>query len=128
MKEYKTGDIIEGTLTGIVKYGIFVSLDNNYDGLIHISEISPSFVRNINDYVNLNEKIDVEIIDIDRKNKQYKLSIKNIDYRISRPKSRVIQETENGFTTLEKELNGWIEEKLKNSKKSANFIDKTTNN
>ncbi len=115
MKEYKVGDIVEGIVTGIEKYGIFVSMNNNYNGLIHISEISSSFVKNVNDYVNINEKINVEIIDVNKKSRQCKLSIKNIDYRISRPKSKVIQETENGFTTLEKKLDNWIEEKLKNN-------------
>ena len=52
-KEYKKGNIVTGCVTGIEKYGIFVSLDNYYSGLVHISEISDSFVRNINDYVNI---------------------------------------------------------------------------
>ena len=112
MKEYKIGDLIEGTVTGVEKYGIFLSLPNNYNGLIHISEISQSFVRNVNDYVNINEKVKAEIIGIDKKHKQYKLSIKDLDYRISRPKSKVIKETSNGFSTLEKNLNSWIDEKL----------------
>ena len=114
MKEYKVGDLVDGIVTGIEKYGIFVSLANNYSGLIHISEISPSFVRNVNDYVNINEKIRAEIIGIDKRNKQYKLSIKDLDYRISRPKSRVIKETQSGFTNLEKMLDTWIEEKTEN--------------
>ena len=115
MKDIKVGDIVEGIVTGIEKYGIFVSMNNNYNGLIHISEISTSFVRNVNDYVNINEKINVEVLEIDKRSKQCKLSIKNIDYRINRPKSTVINETEKGFSTLEKKLEGWIEEKLKNN-------------
>ena len=52
MIPYKKGQIIKGTITGIEKYGAFVSLDEYYTGLIHISEISHGFVRDINDFVN----------------------------------------------------------------------------
>ena len=40
MDNYKIGDIVEGTVTGIERYGIFLSFNNNKTGLIHISEIS----------------------------------------------------------------------------------------
>ena len=40
MNEIKVGDIIEVVVTGIQKYGAFVLIDDKYDGLIHISEIS----------------------------------------------------------------------------------------
>ena len=41
---YKIGDTVKGKITGIQKYGIFVAVDNEYTGLIHISEISNAFV------------------------------------------------------------------------------------
>ena len=40
MKEIKKNDIIKAEVTGVQKYGAFVNIDNQYDGLIHISEIS----------------------------------------------------------------------------------------
>ena len=86
MKKYKNGEIVTGCVTGIEKYGIFVSLDNYYSGLVHISEISDSFVRNINDYVNIGETINVKILDVDENDFHLKLSIKNIDYRINKKK------------------------------------------
>ena len=51
MNSIKEKDIIKVKITGIKKYGAFASLDDNYNGLIHISEISYGFVRNINDYL-----------------------------------------------------------------------------
>ena len=53
MSKYEKGKIITGCVTGVENYGIFVTLDEYYSGLIHISEISNNFVRNINDYVNI---------------------------------------------------------------------------
>ena len=87
------------------------SLDNYYSGLIHISEISDNFVRNINDYVNIGETIRVKILAIDEDNHHLKLSIKNIDYRMTKRRKIKIQETPSGFNTLKTYLNVWIEEK-----------------
>ena len=78
MDDIKINDIIEVTVTGIQKYGAFVLINNKYDGLIHISEISSGYVKNINDYVNINDTIltlytnkDVPLFD---KNKLFKIS------------------------------------------------------
>ena len=55
--DFNLGDIIEVTVTGIENYGIFVSVNDEYTGLIHISEIDNNFVKDINDYVKIGEKI-----------------------------------------------------------------------
>ena len=113
MSKYKTGEIVFGCVTGIEKYGIFVNLDEYYSGLIHISEVSSAFVRNIHDYVKVGETIKVKVLEEDEKAHQVKLSIKDFDYRIGKKKIEKIQETEHGFTTLESKLGDWIEEKYK---------------
>ena len=106
--KYKIGNIVTGCVTGIEKYGIFVSLDDYYSGLIHISEISDLFVKNVNDYVNLGETIKVKILEVDDKDFHVKLSIKNFNYRISNRKRKKIVETEHGFETLKSNLDKWI--------------------
>ena len=111
--KYQVGNIVTGCVTGIEKYGVFVSLDNYYSGLVHISEISDSFVRNINDYVNIGETIKVKIIESNNNDFHVKLSIKNIDYRINRKKRAKIIETSKGFSTLERMLDVWMREKNK---------------
>ena len=110
MGKYKTGEIVTGYVTGIENYGIFVNVDEKYNGLIHISEITSSYVRNINDYAKIGEVIRAKVIE-EEKNNQLKLSIKDIDYRIMRKKNVKIEETECGFSTLSLMLNKWIEEK-----------------
>lgn len=110
MEKYQKNEVIEGLVTGIENYGIFVSLDEYYSGLIHISEISDDYVRNVNNYVNIGETIKVRVLDSDDDTYHVKLSIKNLDYRINRKKSK-IEETGTGFGVLEKSLNKWIEEK-----------------
>lgn len=78
MSKYKVGSIVTGSVTGIEPYGVFVNLDDYYSGLIHISEISHGFVKNVNDYVNLGETIKAKVIDVDDDSFHVKLSIKGI--------------------------------------------------
>ena len=113
MTQYKVGKVVKGNITGVEKYGIFVNLDNYYSGLIHISEISDSFVKDINDYGKVGETIYSRIIEVNEDTNHLKLSIKNMDYRKNKPvnKSR-IKETGSGFKILEDNLSIWIEEKL----------------
>lgn len=119
MESYKIGDIIVGCVTGIEKYGIFVSLDNYYTGLIHISEISDKFVSNINDYVNMGENIRVKVLDNNESEHHLKLSIKNIDYRINTRSHQKIKETEKGFQTLSENMPIWIDKKLHEIRENA---------
>ncbi len=125
MTKYKKGKIICGTVTGIESYGVFVSCDEYYSGLIHISEISHGFVKNVADYVNIGDVINVEILDVDENLGQLKLSIKNIEYKKGSPTRRKrIKETNLGFSTLAYHLPIWIEEGVKKIKNTANSIDK----
>ena len=115
---YTKGKVVEGTVTGIEDYGIFVSLDEYYSGLIHISEISHNFVRDIHDYVKIGDSIYVEIIGVDNENFHLNLSIKNINYKKNNIlKRKRIVETSLGFRTLEYKLPIWIDQKLKNFEK-----------
>ncbi len=112
MSKYEKGKIITGCVTGVENYGIFVTLDEYYSGLIHISEISSNFVRNINDYVNIGETIKAKVVDTDDENYHVKLSIKDIDYRINNQKRTKIVETNEGFIPLKNNLDEWISNKL----------------
>ena len=113
MGDIKINDIVEVVVTGIQKYGVFVIINNKYDGLIHISEISSGYVKNINDYVKIKDKIYAQVVGIDEENNKFKLSIKNIDYRND---GKIISNNENfsnGFEPLKEHLDVWINEKIK---------------
>lgn len=117
MSKIKKGRIIRGTVSGIESYGVFVSCDDYYTGLIHISEISHGFVKNITDFVKIGDLIFVEILDVDEELGHLKLSIKNIEYKKNIAiKRKKIKETPLGFKTLEYKLPIWIDESLKKIK------------
>lgn len=110
--EYKVGDIVSGKVTGIKDYGVFISLNNYFSGLIHISEISVDFVRNIQDFCKIGDTINVKILDIDNETSQMKLSIKNIDYIIKNNKRKIIKQTGTGFEKLKFNFQKWIDKKI----------------
>lgn len=112
---HKKGDIIKCSVTGFKDYGIFVKIDDKYDGLIHISEISEAFVRNVSDYAELGEEIFAKILDIDENDFQMKLTIKDMNYKVDGKDIRKIDQ--NGFLPLKNNLNIWINEKIKEIKK-----------
>jgi len=69
------GSILEGKVTGITKFGAFVSLPDNKSGLVHISEIAYSYVNDVHDHLQEGQQVKVKIIGIDDNNR-INLSIK----------------------------------------------------
>lgn len=113
--QYIIGSIIEGKVTGIQPYGAFVSLDDGSMGLIHISEISDGFVKDVAQFVSLNEVIKVKVIDADREHQQYRLSLKALNapsIRKSKHRKAIKKLPSNiiGFKSIEEKLNTWIKE------------------
>ena len=110
----KEKEIIRVKITGIQKYGAFATLENNdYNGLIHISEISYGYVKNIHDFINIGDAIYAEVLYINDENKQIKLSIKDIDYKKDGVRLKRMAETKNGFKPLKDNLDNWINDKIK---------------
>lgn len=111
---YKKGDICTAKVTAIVDYGAFVIVSGGYVGLIHISEITPRYVKDINDFLKIGDVLKTKIIDVDEEKKHLNLSVKN---------ASLISETSHGFSTLEEKLPGWIEKKIKKIEKEKNSLD-----
>lgn len=112
MEKVKEKDIIKVTVSGVQKYGAFVSFDN-YEGLIHISEISYGFVRNVNDYLKVGDNIYAEVVSVDDNDNHLKLSIKDIDYKKDGSRLKRMAETKSGFKPLKDNLDNWINDKIK---------------
>jgi len=63
------GQILEGVVTGITKFGAFVELPGGVTGLVHISEVSDTYVKDVNDFLKDKDKVKVKVINIDEKGK-----------------------------------------------------------
>lgn len=85
--ELTVGSVYPGKVSGIAKFGVFVELDKNTTGLVHISEVASSFVNDINDFVKVGDEVKVKVLSID--NGKNSLSIKaaaetdrsNVDFK-----------------------------------------------
>lgn len=75
--QIEVGAILEGRVTSITKFGAFVELPENKTGMIHISEISTGFVKEISDYLKEDQIVRVKVIQIDQ-NGRINLSIKRL--------------------------------------------------
>ena len=117
MNQYKVGKIVKCNITGIEKYGIFVSLDNFYSGLIHISEISNDFVRDPSYFGEVGETIYAKVLEVDEQTNHVKLSIKDINYRISKKRKSKIKERKELLKEKKEELKE--EKKLEKEQKKA---------
>ena len=62
--QLEVGQIIEGKITGITKFGAFVSLPDGKSGLVHISEVANTYVNNVSDHVSDGDSVRVKIIGI----------------------------------------------------------------
>jgi small subunit ribosomal protein S1 len=69
------GDVVEGTISNIVDFGAFVDLDG-MDGLIHISELSWSHVNHPSEVLEIGQKVQVKVLDIDRERQRISLGLK----------------------------------------------------
>ncbi len=58
----EVGKIVEGKVTGITKFGVFVEIEKGVTGLVHISEVSTSFVNDINEHVKIGDQVKVKIL------------------------------------------------------------------
>src|SRR5690554_1965090 len=65
----EVGKVVEGVVTGITNFGVFVQLEERKTGLVHISEVSDSYVKDINDYLKEKDNVKVKVLSIDDKGK-----------------------------------------------------------
>ncbi len=119
---YKIGDKVEGVITGIQPYGAFVQLDEKTQGLIHISELKHAYVKDINAIVNVGDKVEVAILDIDEYSKKISLSMRSLQESKYHPFSnwkkipRYGKKTGYGFKSIDEKMDDWIEQALKEIK------------
>lgn len=118
-KDYKIGDIVTAQITGIQPYGVFAALDEETQGLIHISEIKHGYIEQITELFEIGEEIEVVVLDIDEYDGRISLSMRALQKPNNHPFSnrkknpRYGKQTGTGFESLKKKLPVWIDNALK---------------
>lgn len=117
--KYKIDEIIDVTVSSIVPYGVFVTADYGYTGLIHISEITGGYIKNISKYFKIGSIVEAKIIAIDEEKKHLSLSTRNIMMDKIIDEGNNLEEEGMGFDKLRDKLPEWIDvtkKELENSK------------
>ncbi|OTP11446.1 general stress protein [Enterococcus sp. 10A9_DIV0425] len=114
---YRIGQIINGRITGIQPYGAFVSLDEETQGLIHVSEVQSGFTKSIHTLLKVGQPVTVQIIDIDEYSKKISLSLRTLEKKATaipyrRKRYFTNKNKRIGFATIEEQLPIWITEAL----------------
>lgn len=119
---YHIGMVVEGVITGVQPYGVFVGLDDHTQGLIHISEIRHGYIKNIHEVMKIGDSITVQIIDIDEYSKKMSLSTRTLDkkipYRYVRKQYFTNRHRNIGFKSIGDRLNRWTQEALNDLQKA----------
>lgn len=118
INEFEIGQIIEGKVTGIQPYGAFVALNDQVQGLVHISEVTNGYVKDIHEHVSVGDLVKVKILDIDQDNQKISLSIratqeppkKQIKQKRQTTINQYTDSNQNGFNTLKVKLEEWIKQ------------------
>ena len=104
------GDVVEGVVTGVTGFGAFVKLKDGLTGLVHISEVANSYVKEIGDFLKTGDVVKVKVLSLGD-DKKIALSIKQA---IPKPKQEV-------FTTKPNpQKNNSFEDKLAEFLKDSN--------
>ncbi len=111
MSKINIGDVVKGQVTGVTKYGVFMSFEDEYSGLVHISEVSNKYVKDLKEKFMVGDVIRAKVIDIDKDKNHLKLSIKEVNPKVKFSKSK-IEESGLGFELLETNLPIWVEKRM----------------
>lgn len=119
-EKIEVGSVITGKVTGVQPYGAFVALDENTQGLVHISEVTHGFVKDINEFLKVGDEVSVKVLSIDEEAGKIGLSIRAteeapaVEAKAKKPRKRqaapikVENDTAQGFNTLKDKLQEWI--------------------
>ncbi|MBA7679497.1 30S ribosomal protein S1 [subsurface metagenome] len=129
IKNYSVKDVAKGKVTRIVKFGLFVQIEEGLQGLVHISELSPEPVKKPSDVAKIGDELMVRIIDIDFDKRRMAFSVKQVENPVEdkeeekRVKDSKSEKKSEKKEVLDKESNKkrQIKEILKEMKKEADI-------
>lgn len=116
------GDVVEGVVSNLTKFGAFVNLDSGLTGLVHISEISDTFVKDVSDVLETGQNVKVKVLSIDDKGKialSIKACIEKKPVQINTEKVSINTEFEDKLAKFLKDSNEKLEQKRSREKQKT---------
>lgn len=81
LEDLQAGMVLTGKVARLERYGAFVDIGVERDGLVHVSEIAQSYVKDPAEYLSVGEKVEVRVLSVDRRKGQIELSMKDLPSR-----------------------------------------------
>jgi len=77
---FRIGDLVKGTISKLTNFGAFVQLQDDIDGLVHISQISEERIEKVKDVLKVGQEVEARVIKVDKAERRIGLSIKAANY------------------------------------------------
>ena len=121
----QVNDLLIGTVINVKPYALFMSFEDGSQGLLHISEISDSYIRDIEKFGSIGDQIKVKVLSIDSTNGFLRVSLKQVPAEEafsthSNAKRKAPEVVNGGFKQLEENLPNWIDKTLEKIKGESN--------
>ncbi len=118
------GSRLEGKVTGITHFGAFVELPNGETGLVHISEIADSYVKDVSTFLKVNDVVTVKVLNVEKDGKIGLSMKKAVAKPVSQnvPKERSVKQPRRNNESFDDKLSKYLkdsEERLSNLRKST---------
>ena len=79
-EKFHVGDLVKGTVAKIASFGAFIQLQDDIDGLVHISQISEDHVNRVKDVLKVGQEVEARVIKVDKVERRIGLSVKAANY------------------------------------------------
>ncbi len=100
-EKYPPRTKVQGTISGITQFGIFVKLKDDIEGLVHISEVSRNRIENLGDYFKVGDSVEAVVLDVDADKKRLSLSIKHFEIMSEKEEvNKILKQTKPNTVTL----------------------------
>ena len=119
--KYEVGQLVIGRVESVKPYALFLTFDEDIKGLLHISEISNAYIRDIEKFGVVGDEMKVKILSIDEHNGFMRVSLKQVPEEEkftthSNDKRHIPEVDHEAFKDLEERLPGWIQDTLAKAK------------
>ncbi len=114
-ERYPSRTKVHGVVSGITQFGIFVKIEDNVEGLVHISEVSRNRIENLEDHFKIGDEVDAVVLDVDVQKKRLSLSIKHFEIMSDKEElNKILKKTSPNTVTLGDMINIDLGDKNKN--------------
>ncbi len=125
--QLEVGKIVEGKVTGITNFGAFIQIEGGKTGLVHISEVALTFVKDINDHLKENDEVKVKILSVDD-NGKISLSIKKALEEEQKRQSKIPAQVSFGGSSSDMSFEEKMKQFMQDSEEKMSAIKRNMDN